>query len=167
MLLAAVLAAGCAAGPAAPFRATAGTCYAFAVQAVQRHVTVARLPRACAGLSHDQIDQALARAIRAVAGLGPKALHPQAQATPTTNTRARHAHPTSEATPSPAGQACLSGRATISRRAFTPSDRRGPPGARCARATTASTTHSTAEQCVGGGVVCCGGNRGCGRINGS
>ena len=73
MLLAAVLAAGCAAGPAAPFRATAGTCYAFAVQAVQRHVTVARLPRACAGLSHDQIDQALARAIRAVAGLGPKA----------------------------------------------------------------------------------------------
>lgn len=77
MLLAAVLAAGCtagcAAGPAAPFRATAGTCYAFAVLAVQRHVTVARLPRACAGLSHEQIDQALARAIHAAAGLGPKA----------------------------------------------------------------------------------------------
>jgi len=162
-----LLAAGCAAGPAAPFRATAGACYAFAVQAVQRHVTVARLPRACAGLSHDQIDQALARAIRAVAGLGPKALHPQAQATPTTNTRATHAHPTSEATPSPAGQACLSGRATISRRAFNPI--RSPRPSRG----TLRQSHHCLDHPLDGRAVCRRGrcvlrrHRGCGRINGS
>jgi hypothetical protein len=50
------------------------TCYAFAVQAVQRHITVITMPRDCAGLSHEEIDQALARAIRTVAGLGPKVL---------------------------------------------------------------------------------------------
>jgi hypothetical protein len=67
-LLAAVLAAGCSAGAAAPYRATAGTCYAFGVRALQRHVTVTTAPRACAGLSHAQVNLAVARAVRDVVG---------------------------------------------------------------------------------------------------
>ena len=47
-LLAAVLVAGCSGGARAPYRATTGTCYAFAVQALERHVTVTTVPRACA-----------------------------------------------------------------------------------------------------------------------
>ena len=73
-VLAAVLAAGCSAGPAAPFEATVQSCYAFAVQALQRHVTVTTTPRACAGLSREQIDQAVSRAVHEAAGLGPKAV---------------------------------------------------------------------------------------------
>jgi manganese efflux pump family protein len=67
-LLAAVLVAGCSSGPRAPYRATTGTCYAFSVQALDRHVTVTSVPRACAGLSHEQINLAVVRAVRAVAG---------------------------------------------------------------------------------------------------
>ncbi len=47
-VLAALLAAGCSAGSAAPYRATASTCYAFGVQALERHITVHVVPRACA-----------------------------------------------------------------------------------------------------------------------
>jgi hypothetical protein len=50
-LLAVLLAAACSAGPAAPYRPTAGTCYAFAVRAIQRHAAVAAVPGACAGPS--------------------------------------------------------------------------------------------------------------------
>ena len=67
-LLAAVLAAGCSAGAAAPYQATAGTCYAFGVRALQRHVTVTTAPRACAGLSRAQVNLAVARAVRDVVG---------------------------------------------------------------------------------------------------
>jgi hypothetical protein len=68
-LLAAVLVAGCSGGGApAPYRATTGTCYAFAVQALERHVTVTNVPPACAGLSHEQIDLAVTRAIHTVVG---------------------------------------------------------------------------------------------------
>jgi hypothetical protein len=67
-LLAAMLAAGCSAGTPGPYRATASTCYAFSVQALQQHVTVTTMPRACAGLSHEQIDLAVTRAVRDVAG---------------------------------------------------------------------------------------------------
>ena len=67
-LLAAALIAGCSGGAPAPSRATAGTCYAFAVQALEQHVTVTTVPRACAGLSHEQIDLAVTRAIRTVVG---------------------------------------------------------------------------------------------------
>ena len=67
-LLAAALVAGCSGGATAPYRATTGTCYAFAVQALQRHVTVTTVPPACAGLSHEQIDLAVTRAIRTVVG---------------------------------------------------------------------------------------------------
>src|SRR3974390_2840825 len=73
-LLAAMLAAGCSAGPPAPYRGTASTCYAFSVAALQRHVAVTTGPRACAGLSHEQIDLAVTRAVRDVAGPHRKAI---------------------------------------------------------------------------------------------
>jgi hypothetical protein len=68
-----LLAAGCSAAPAVPYRATASTCYAFAVRAIQRHVTVTAAPGACAGLSHEQVNQAAARAIRDLTEGQPKA----------------------------------------------------------------------------------------------
>ncbi len=71
-LLAALLVAGCSPAARAPYRATTGTCYAFSVQALDRHVTVTTVPRACAGLSHEQINLAVIRAVRDVAGPHPK-----------------------------------------------------------------------------------------------
>ena len=74
MLAGAALAAGCSADSAAPHRATASTCYAFGVRALKRHVTVHAVPRACAGLSHEQVNLAVAaRAVRDVAGSRPRA----------------------------------------------------------------------------------------------
>jgi hypothetical protein len=73
-LLAAVLAAGCSAAAAGPGRATADSCFAFGLQAIQRHVTVTAEPRACAGLSAAQVNLAVARAIRTAVGPEPKAL---------------------------------------------------------------------------------------------
>ena len=73
-LLAVLLAAACSAGPAAPYQPTAGTCYAFAVQAIQRHVAVTAVPGACAGLSREQVNQAAARAIRDLTAGHPKAV---------------------------------------------------------------------------------------------
>ena len=67
-LLAAAGVTGCSGGASAPYRATTGTCYAFAVQALEQHVTVTAVPRACAGLSHEQINLAVTRAIRTVVG---------------------------------------------------------------------------------------------------
>lgn len=73
-LLGCALAGGCSPGGApAPFRATVESCYAFGVRALQRHVTVTTVPRACAGLSHAQVNLAVARAVREVAGPGHKA----------------------------------------------------------------------------------------------
>ncbi len=74
VLAAAVLAAGCSAGPAVPYQATVYTCFTFGVHALNRHVTVATVPRACAGLSHAQVNVAVARAVREVAGPAPKAV---------------------------------------------------------------------------------------------
>jgi hypothetical protein len=65
---AALLAAGCSAGQPATSQATVASCYAFAVQALDRHVTVTSVPAACAGLTHEQINLAVDRAIRAVVG---------------------------------------------------------------------------------------------------
>ncbi|MGO8958595.1 MAG: hypothetical protein ACLQFR_14685 [Streptosporangiaceae bacterium] len=76
--LAISLAAGC--GAAQPSRATVGTCFAFGVRAIQQRLTVTRLPRACAGLSHEQVDQALGSAVRAAAGPLAKAAERQAAA---------------------------------------------------------------------------------------
>jgi hypothetical protein len=72
-LLAAVLAGGCSSAAPAQSRATVDTCYAFAVQALQRHMTVTTVPRACAGLSHAEVNLAVARAVREVAGPRHKA----------------------------------------------------------------------------------------------
>jgi hypothetical protein len=66
--LAGMLAAGCSAGLPAPYRATAQSCFAFGVRALERHITVTTGPRACAGLSHAQVNEAVARAVRDVTG---------------------------------------------------------------------------------------------------
>ncbi len=73
-LLVAVLAAGCSAGAPASHRPTFGTCYAFDLQAIQRHVTVTGEPPACAGLSPEQVNQAVASAVRKAVGSEPKAI---------------------------------------------------------------------------------------------
>jgi hypothetical protein len=73
-LAAAALAAGCSASAHAPYQATADTCYAFGLQALQRHVTVTTVPPACDGLSHAQVNLAVARAVRDVVGPRPKAV---------------------------------------------------------------------------------------------
>ncbi|MGD0687773.1 MAG: hypothetical protein ABSA03_21995 [Streptosporangiaceae bacterium] len=72
-VLAAVLAAGCSASSPAPDRATAGTCYSFGVRALERHVMVTAVPRACRGLSHAQVNLAVTRAVREAVGPRPKA----------------------------------------------------------------------------------------------
>ena len=73
-LLVAVLAAGCSAGASASYRATFDTCYAFDLQAIQRRITVAGEPQACAGLSREQVNQAVASAVRKAVGPEPKAV---------------------------------------------------------------------------------------------
>jgi hypothetical protein len=67
-LLTAAALAACSGGTPAAYRATVSTCYAFSVQALDQHVTVTTVPRACAGLSHEQIDLAVTRAVRDVVG---------------------------------------------------------------------------------------------------
>ncbi len=72
ILPATALLAGCgAAGP--PAHATTESCFAFGVHALQRHETVTRLPPACAGLSREQVNGAVGRALRDVVGPLPKA----------------------------------------------------------------------------------------------
>jgi hypothetical protein len=66
--MAALPAAGCSAGQPATSQATVAACYAFAVQALNRHVTVTSVPPACTGLTHEQINLAVDRAIRAAVG---------------------------------------------------------------------------------------------------
>ena len=61
-------AAGCSASQPATSQATVASCYAFAVQALNQHVTVTSVPPACTGLTHEQINLAIDRAIRAVVG---------------------------------------------------------------------------------------------------
>jgi len=73
-VLAAVLAAGCSGGAPASYRATAETCLSFGLRAIQRHVMVTAEPRACAGLTPEQVNLAVARAIREAVGPEPKAL---------------------------------------------------------------------------------------------
>ncbi len=65
---AALPAAGCSASQPATSQATVASCYAFAVQALNQHVTVTSVPPACTGLTHEQINLAIDRAIRTVVG---------------------------------------------------------------------------------------------------
>jgi len=73
-LLAAVLAAGCSAGVPASYRATVQTCSSFGLRAILRHVTVAAEPGACAGLSPEQVNMAVTRAVKEAVGPEPKAV---------------------------------------------------------------------------------------------
>ena len=67
ILSATALITGCgAASP--PGKATTGSCFAFGVQALRRHETVTRLPADCAGLSREQVNAAVGRALREVVG---------------------------------------------------------------------------------------------------
>ena len=67
-LAATALAAGCSAGPPAASRGSVAACYSFAAQALARRTTVTTVPPACRGLSHEQINLAVDRAIRAAVG---------------------------------------------------------------------------------------------------
>jgi manganese efflux pump family protein len=58
--------------PPAP-TASVSACYDFAVGALRGHVVVRRTPPACAGLAAQQVNEAVARAIRTVVGPLPKA----------------------------------------------------------------------------------------------
>jgi hypothetical protein len=71
--LAVLPAASCGAAQPGPYRATVSSCFAFGVRAIEQRLTVTELPRACAGLSHEQVNLALARALRAAVGPRPKA----------------------------------------------------------------------------------------------
>ena len=73
-LLAAMLAAGCSAGPVTSYRPSEQTCYDLAVQALQRHVALNAHPPACAGLSAAVVNMTVARAIKEVTGPWPKAI---------------------------------------------------------------------------------------------
>ena len=66
-VIATLPAAGCASQPATS-QATVATCYAFALQALGQHVTVTSVPPACTGLTHEQINLAVDRAIRTAVG---------------------------------------------------------------------------------------------------
>jgi hypothetical protein len=62
------LVAGCGASATAPRQGTTESCFAFGIHALQRHETVTHLPAACAGLSHEQVNAAVGRALREVVG---------------------------------------------------------------------------------------------------
>ena len=71
---AALSAAGCSADRPVTSQATVASCYAYAVRALNQRVTVTSVPPACTGLTHEQINLAVDRAIRAVAGPHRKAV---------------------------------------------------------------------------------------------
>jgi hypothetical protein len=115
----AALIAGCgAAGPTAP-RATTASCFAFGVQALKRHETVTRMPAACAGLSREQVNAAVGRALREVVGPLAKApfrsralaesryLADLVQSVPPARPSAHHATPAPGRTGLPASLAAL------------------------------------------------------------
>jgi hypothetical protein len=60
-----------AASSASP--ASASACYDFAVGALRKHLVVRRTPPACAGLAPEEVNEAVARAVRTVVGPLPKA----------------------------------------------------------------------------------------------
>jgi manganese efflux pump family protein len=73
-----LLAGGCGVpavqAPGGPHQATTAGCAAYGVRAIERHVTVIRVPAPCQGLSRAEINQAAAMAIRRVSGSVPKAV---------------------------------------------------------------------------------------------
>jgi hypothetical protein len=71
-VLVVLLGAGCGTAQPGPYRATVGSCFAFGVQAIRQRLIVTKVPPACAGLSHGQVNLALARAVREAVGPRPK-----------------------------------------------------------------------------------------------
>src|ERR1022692_3886333 len=67
-LLAVLLAAGCGAEPGSAHRATMQGCTDYGVHAIEDHVTVTRMPAACRGLSKEEINQSVSKAVDTVAG---------------------------------------------------------------------------------------------------
>ena len=63
----AALVAGCGAAGTTE-HATTQSCFAYGVRALRRHETVTRVPPACAGLSREQVNAAVGRALRDVVG---------------------------------------------------------------------------------------------------
>ena len=63
----AALIAGCGAAGTTE-HATTQSCFAYGVRALRRHETVTRVPPACAGLSREQVNAAVGRALRDVVG---------------------------------------------------------------------------------------------------
>ncbi len=71
LLLAVVPAVACA-GCANAESPTSAGCRAFGVRAIERHIVVRTMPTACAGLGQEQVNQAVASAIREAVGPRPK-----------------------------------------------------------------------------------------------
>jgi manganese efflux pump family protein len=67
-MAAVVLAAGCGAQQGSARRASLPGCAAYGVRAIERHVTVTRVPAACRGLTRAEINQAVSKAVDTVAG---------------------------------------------------------------------------------------------------
>jgi hypothetical protein len=63
----------CAACGSAAAQPSLARCSAYGVRAIRRHVVVHALPAACAGLSREQVNSAVATAVRAAVGPLPKA----------------------------------------------------------------------------------------------
>ena len=66
VMLAGLLAAGCAQSPAGPPRPSVESCAEFGVTAIQPHVTVTSLPAACRGLTRAQVNLAVGQALYAM-----------------------------------------------------------------------------------------------------
>jgi hypothetical protein len=66
VILAGLLATGCAEGPAGPQRPSVESCAKFGITAIQHHVTVTSLPAACRGLSRAQVNLAVGQALYAM-----------------------------------------------------------------------------------------------------
>ena len=68
VMLAGLLAAGCAHGPAGPQRASVESCTRFGIDAIEHHITVTSVPAACRGLTGAQVNFAVGTALHAMAG---------------------------------------------------------------------------------------------------
>ena len=66
VMLAGLLAAGCARGPAGPQRPSVESCAEFGISAIQHRVTVTSLPAACRGLTRAQVNLAVGQALYAM-----------------------------------------------------------------------------------------------------
>jgi len=65
-VLAGMVLAGCSSQPAVP-RGSVSSCTQFGIRAIRRHVTVTTVPAACQGLSQEELNVAVGRALRTAA----------------------------------------------------------------------------------------------------